>query len=453
LDRARIAAFPDAARQRRRPAAPGNPAAARVSEDLLDLKARIQSDGQLIHATVLHLDVFIPNEATAEAAATADASTSLEQAPGQTVFDGQIAPEASTRTSTGRAGTSPARPRRSELGDELMPLVELRERHTDHEEHAVQNTEFHEANALEPPAGALLALRPGETLLLRFAFLNESERARTYVLEDDRSLDVEWLTMVQDEVNISRDQSDELSMRLHPPPAARPGDYPFSVRLGPEGGTLLGRELTLRILAAPAVALKCAAPRLVVGPFKRRIDFALSVETAGNADTAFRLSTHTPLVEYKGRTWRRRDRQAERDAQNPERREGQVLAAVKKTEKPVTSSRKTLPKYLKRAPHGAPSTNRGAGRMRSITNWTRWNRSRPTGRPRRARFACGSRAKVCGGGASVKASACACRWCRSPMKTTAGGKATRSKSRRCAGGRGRCRCACCCHLEFCRCCF
>ena len=153
-----------------------------------------------------------------------------------------------------------------------------------------------EPSALEPADGACLTLRPGETLLLRFAFTNDGPRERTYILDEDGSLSPDWITLVKDQVNLTRNGRGEVSLRLKPPLDARPGDYPFSVTVGPQGDVLTSRLLTLAVAATPAVTLTAEAAQVRIGPFGTYADFPLSVESVGNADTAFRVAVKAPPV-------------------------------------------------------------------------------------------------------------------------------------------------------------
>jgi hypothetical protein len=174
---------------------------------------------------------------------------------------------------------------------------------------------YAEPSVLEPAEGTVLPMRPGETLLLRFLFTNETPYSRTYDIEEDRSLETDWLTLVQDQVNITKGESGELTLRIHPPANARPGHYPFGVRVGPEGGTLLPRGLILHVLATPSLRLKVPSSQISVGPFRRTVEIPFDVESAGNADTAFRMAVKSPQKDgeqleaarsdiYESRRWR-----------------------------------------------------------------------------------------------------------------------------------------------------
>lgn len=151
-----------------------------------------------------------------------------------------------------------------------------------------------EPAVVDLPDGSAFALRPGETKLLRFSFTNETSRETTYVLDEDQSLPGEWITLVQDQVNLTRGGKGDASLRLSPPMNAEPGDYPFTVTLGPQGGSLTPRSLTLTVQATPAVKLSTKETTLKIGPMSSFADFHLNVESAGNADTAFRIAVLPP---------------------------------------------------------------------------------------------------------------------------------------------------------------
>ncbi len=153
-----------------------------------------------------------------------------------------------------------------------------------------------EPSVLEPQDGVSLTLCPGETLLLRFAFTNDGPRERTYILDEDGALPPDWVTLVKDQVNLTRNGRGEVSLRLKPPLNADPGDYPFAVTVGPQGDALTSRLLTLAVAATPAVKLTAREMRVKIGPFGTFADFPLSVESVGNADTAFRIAVKAPPV-------------------------------------------------------------------------------------------------------------------------------------------------------------
>ncbi len=153
-----------------------------------------------------------------------------------------------------------------------------------------------EPSVQEPQDGSSLTLCPGETLLLRFAFTNDGPRERTYILDEDGSLSPDWVTLVKDQVNLTRNGRGEVSLRLKPPLDAQPGDYPFAVTVGPQGDALTSRLLTLAVAATPAVKLIAGETRVKIGPFGTFADFPLSAESVGNADTAFRIAVKAPPV-------------------------------------------------------------------------------------------------------------------------------------------------------------
>jgi hypothetical protein len=204
---------------------------------------------------------------------------------------GEPRPRATAQPVAVRADPPPptaASPRR----DEKLDLVDLPE-----QEPEEKTAPVGEPSLLDPSDGAALSLRPGETLLLRFSFTNDTRRERVYVIEEDRSLDNRWINIVQDQIHLMPNARSELSVRLTPPPGAEPGSYPFEVRVGPTGGVLTPCNLTLHVTATPAVRLKAEAVRVQAGPFARAVEFPLSVERAGNADTAFRIAVKAPRPE------------------------------------------------------------------------------------------------------------------------------------------------------------
>ncbi len=159
-----------------------------------------------------------------------------------------------------------------------------------------------EASVLDPRDGAVFSLPPGGSLLLRFAFHNDAPQERTYILDEDRSLESDWITLVQDQVNLTRNGRGEVSVRLTPPLHAEPGEYPFLVTIGPQGGVLTPCALTLCVLAAPAVHVSAKEIVVKTGPFAPALDFQLLVESAGNADTAFRIAVKATPAEAEAGT-------------------------------------------------------------------------------------------------------------------------------------------------------
>lgn len=147
---------------------------------------------------------------------------------------------------------------------------------------------------IDPPNGKILSLKPGEKLLLRFPFTNNSRATRTYLLNETLASD--WRDLVVDKVNLTASGTGELLMRLKPPLNARPGEYPFDVTVGPFGEITEPRMLTLNVLPTPAVKLTAKQNKTTAsgGPFSRFLDFSLLVEAAGNSDTAFRLAVKPP---------------------------------------------------------------------------------------------------------------------------------------------------------------
>jgi hypothetical protein len=149
---------------------------------------------------------------------------------------------------------------------------------------------------LDPPEGALLAVRPGETLLVRFGFTNSTRQDQTYVIDEDRALDPGWITLPRDKINVTRNGKGEVLLRLTPPPDAAPSEYPFRVRTGPLGGVLTPRNLILYVEPLPAVRVGARETRVWVGPWGRVAPFSLTVENIGNCDTAYRIAVKNLLL-------------------------------------------------------------------------------------------------------------------------------------------------------------
>ena len=61
-----------------------------------------------------------------------------------------------------------------------------------------------EQSVVSPRNGASFPVRPGNTLLVRFPFVNTTSATTTYVLDEDRSLPQGWITLVQDQVNLTK---------------------------------------------------------------------------------------------------------------------------------------------------------------------------------------------------------------------------------------------------------
>jgi hypothetical protein len=92
---------------------------------------------------------------------------------------------------------------------------------------------------------------------------------------------------------------------LTPPLNAEPATYPFTVAYGILGQPLTPVYLQLCVQAAPAVKLKAKANAASVWvPFARALDYQLTVESQGNADTSYRVSVKDPMAERdeQGRT-------------------------------------------------------------------------------------------------------------------------------------------------------
>jgi hypothetical protein len=183
--------------------------------------------------------------------------------------------------------------------EEDLPVIDY-DSHPHHDEederHDDEETEPAEPSLIDPQDGTIIALCPGETRWVRFTFVNDSAQERTYILDEDRSLELGWISLVQDQVNLTRNGRGEVSIRLTPPKNAEPGDYPFLVTVGLQGGTLTPISLTLSVLATPAVRLSAKTATVSVGPAGCDVDFPLTVDSAGNADTAFRIAVKSPTA-------------------------------------------------------------------------------------------------------------------------------------------------------------
>ncbi|MFI5385541.1 MAG: hypothetical protein ACHQ50_05405 [Fimbriimonadales bacterium] len=169
-----------------------------------------------------------------------------------------------------------------------------------------------------PKEGTSIYARPGEKVLVRFSIRNEQSGVRTYVIQEDRSLPTDWIALVQDQVNITPGGTGDVSVMLTPPINAEPATYPFNLAYGVLGQPLAPVYLQLVVQAAPAVKLKAKATTASVWvPFARALDYQLTVESQGNADTAYRVSVKDPLAErdeqgrpkgpddlYETSTWR-----------------------------------------------------------------------------------------------------------------------------------------------------
>jgi hypothetical protein len=143
---------------------------------------------------------------------------------------------------------------------------------------------------VNPAEGTRLYVKPGEKLLVRISIRNDQDGVRTYVLQEDRSLPSDWIALVRDQVNITPGGTGDVAFALKPPPNAEPASYPFTVSSGILGRGLLPCHLVLTVQSTPAVTLSAKKDAVSVGPFARLIPFELAVATAGNADTAYRVS-------------------------------------------------------------------------------------------------------------------------------------------------------------------
>lgn len=225
---------------------------------------------------------------------------------------------AGDRTPPAKAVPDPAPPAVQADEEEDLPVVDYSRHEREEEDETPEQEEpiIAEKSVVDPIEGSIFSLCPGETLLVRFSFVNESAGERTYILDEDRSLENGWITLVQDQVNLTRNGRGEVSLRLTPPRDAEPGEYPFTVTTGLQGGILTSVSFTLAVQAMPAVKLTAKQAVVSIGPFSTFADFPLVVESAGNADTAFRVGvrnpdagkesgeTHTPDTIYETRDWR-----------------------------------------------------------------------------------------------------------------------------------------------------
>ena len=211
-----------------------------------------------------------------------------------------LVPEVVPATPVVRAAQALPKPRPAAPPEPEPVLVDYKPSFTPYvppEEEEETSAREEEPSVLDLPDGGAVALKPGETKLLRFAFTNETPREVTYVLDEDRSLPDSWITLVQDQVNLTRNGKGDVALRLSPPLNAEPGDYPFAVTLGPQGSILTPRSLTLTVQATAAVRLSTKETTIKIGPMASFADFHLTIESAGNADTAFRLGVRAPQTD------------------------------------------------------------------------------------------------------------------------------------------------------------
>ncbi len=165
-----------------------------------------------------------------------------------------------------------------------------------------------------PTDGTTLYVKPGETLLVRISISNDQDGVRTYVLQEDRTLPTDWIALVRDQVNITPNGTGDLAFSLKPPSSAEPATYPFTVSYGILGKTLVPCYLVLAVQAMPAVRIETKAKSVRVGPFGNTVPFDLTVATAGNADTAYRIAVledaapdaqdQRPVEVYETTSWR-----------------------------------------------------------------------------------------------------------------------------------------------------
>ncbi|MEO7719460.1 MAG: hypothetical protein ABIY70_24930 [Capsulimonas sp.] len=191
----------------------------------------------------------------------------------------------------------PPPPSRPEPVEDQLPVIDYDpnpRRNNEPEPEEEEEQAPAEPSIVDPTDGTVISLCPGESRWVRFTFINDSAQERTYILDEDRSLDLGWISLVQDQVNLTRNGRGEVSIRLTPPKNAEPGDYPFLVTVGLQGGTLTPVSLTLSVLATPAVRLAAKMASVTVGPVGCDVNFPLTVDSAGNADTAFRIAVKSP---------------------------------------------------------------------------------------------------------------------------------------------------------------
>ncbi len=145
---------------------------------------------------------------------------------------------------------------------------------------------------------------PGEKLLLRFKFHNDRSSPCNYILDEDQAISLPqgWLKRPQPVVNIDPNSDGELYCLITAPPNAAPGDYTFRLYKGPQHDANSQEALTLRlhIIGTPAVKLAAERNPLTIGPFASAVTFTLGVASAGNTETAFRISAVRPLDNEQG---------------------------------------------------------------------------------------------------------------------------------------------------------
>ena len=137
---------------------------------------------------------------------------------------------------------------------------------------------------------------PGESRLLAFSFTNYSALVHTYIISDDGSLPRGWLETQNEQINVSRDASDKLSVRIRLPADAAPGFYRFRifVRRLDGGEPAAERRLTLAVASVPAVSVSTPHRWITIPPWRTVARFPLTIANIGNAGTAVRLVTHRP---------------------------------------------------------------------------------------------------------------------------------------------------------------
>ncbi len=155
----------------------------------------------------------------------------------------------------------------------------------------------------DPAEGAVVAVKPGETVLVTFSVHNDKSGVRTFVLQEDRSLAADWISLVRDQVNVTAGGSGDVALLLKPPVGAEPGGYPLTASFGLMGQPLASCYLTLQVMPVPAVSL--AAPKAsngVFAPLSRFVPFDLKVASNGNTDTAYRVAVTEENADEEGVT-------------------------------------------------------------------------------------------------------------------------------------------------------
>lgn len=154
---------------------------------------------------------------------------------------------------------------------------------------------------VDPSDGAIIQARPGERVLVKFSVpypvaAGALAPAKTAVLQEDQTLDRKWIDVVADQVAVLANGVAEVALLLTPSLDADPASYPFSIAKGFSGEPLASSNLILEVQPMPAVALAAEGtpPKVWI---RAQIPLAVSVSTAGNAETAYRLAVRAPEAE------------------------------------------------------------------------------------------------------------------------------------------------------------